>query len=68
MMALLNSTAEHISSVNYLRTVRVKEDLHTILDLLSKLHEHHEWLKVDPNHIFLFLGYKASFSFLNIFS
>jgi|LauGreSBDMM110SN_4_FD.fasta_scaffold176762_1 hypothetical protein len=41
MMALLNSTAEHTSSVNYLCTVRVKEDLHTILDLLSKLHEHH---------------------------
>jgi hypothetical protein len=56
MVARLNSTAEHTSSVNYLRKVRVKEDLDTIPDLLDKLHEHHGLLNVDPNHIFLFLG------------
>jgi len=56
MVARLNGTAEHTSSVNYLRKVRVKEDLDTIPNLLDKLYEHHGLLNVDPNHIFLFLG------------
>jgi len=56
MTALMNNTTEHTSSVNYLYTARKKADLDAIPDLLAKLHEHHELLNVDPNHIFLFLG------------
>ena len=56
MTSVMDNTTEHTSSVNYLYTARVEKDIQTIPDLLTKLIEHNECLKVDPKYIFLFLG------------